>query len=68
MKITRCDRCGKVDEAAGAHSFGIASFYIGSIRFYQCGGELPSIEALDLCRKCQGKLDEFVKKFMKELE
>lgn len=66
MKITKCDRCKKTDELAGAYSFGIASFYIGAVKLYQRGAESPSIEYLDLCRECQGKLDKFVNKFMEE--
>ncbi len=66
MKITKCDRCKRVDEAAGAYSFGIESFYIGAVKMYMCGAEFPSIDQLDLCRKCQGKLDEFVNEFMEK--
>ena len=68
MKITKCDRCGKTDEFAGGYSFGITPFHIGAIKLYQCGAEYPSIEYLDLCRECQGKLDKFVNKFMEKKE
>ena len=70
MKITKCDRCGKMDELAGAYSFGTSSFYIGSIKLYQYFGqeESPEIEFLDLCRECQSKLDKFVNKFMEEMK
>ncbi len=69
MQITKCDRCGKLDELAGAHSFGMASFHIGAIKLYQYLGqeELPEIKILDLCRECQSNLDEFVNKYMEEM-
>ena len=68
MKITKCDRCGKIDEMMGLHSFGITSFHIGAVKLYQLGADNPSIEYLDLCRKCQSELDKFVNKFMEETE
>ena len=65
MKITKCDRCGKM---VAGKEFGVTTRYIGSIRLYQYLGqeEMPSVEYLDLCRECQGKLDEFVNKFMEK--
>ncbi len=66
MQITKCDRCGKTDEFADAYALGMDEFHIGSIRLHKYLGQeqMPSIEYLDLCCKCQGKLDEFVNKFM----
>ena len=68
MKITKCDRCKRLDELAGAYSFGITSFYIGAVKLYQYYGQEiePGIKDLDLCRECQGELDEFVNKFMEK--
>ena len=64
-RAIRCDRCKKMEEASMAYPMGISSFYIGKVQEYSMG-EMPDIRALDLCGKCQIKLDGVVAKFMKE--
>ena len=66
MKITKCDKCGKINDTA--YGWGNSDRYIGAVKLYQYLGqeERPRIDYLDLCRECQGELDEFVNKFMEK--
>ena len=62
-KITKCDRCGEIDELANARAFGGMPEYWGKVILYTYS-DIPHSEPIDLCRKCQGKLDNFVRDFM----
>lgn len=64
MKMIKCDRCGKVDDGP-IYSMGCYPFYIGQVREYSYG-EMPGINNLDLCNKCQSEFDGITTKFMEK--
>lgn len=64
MKMIKCDRCGKKEECPGSvFNAGIDPVYFGSVTQYRLG-EAAQIHKIDLCRKCQGELDNKVREFM----
>lgn len=56
----KCDRCGKYYDRPITNAYAISKFS-GDIHY-------PSLDILDLCEECHGKLEAFMEQLMEESE